>query len=487
MRKLLSLSIFLMLLAGWGCTEEEDATTVVNTEEVIFVSGDKVRLLGRLITNQPVNATDHGFYLSTTEGFASPIIISLGEKQGAGRFIGETTGLQINQPYFAKAFVKLNGTDLFGEVLRLNTLTPVIESFSPDFALPGREMIIEGRNFPTGVKVFFGTQEATVLENIFESRLRVRIPAPAAGQPVVRIRVQSQNQILEFAKSFEYQSGKYTLLGQFPGGVRIYDNVFFQNQDGLFAGLGSVRFAGLFQGFQRFNPQSGTWTQVNFPGQSVESAFATSQYLGGGGVEIDRDLFQYRRDFWKINGSSFQRLPDLPFNSFGSIAFELNDQLYLAGGIGVGGRSIRRYNPQSGTWTSMQATPIELDNSLAYFLYQNKAYFNASDGKIWEYTPATDSWRILTTYPGSRGNGYGIGLVKGDKAYIGLYRRTDQLWELDLKTLTWKAKNNIPGLPQSINVGYYTVNDQLFFLRAPEESIAGNLPMELYRFEPDGI
>lgn len=475
-----------MLLAGWGCTQEDDATLVVATEEIIFVGGDKVRALGRLITNQPVAATDHGFYLSKEENFSSPVIISLGEKLGPGKFIGETSGLEINQPYFAKAFVEVGGNLLFGEPLELSTLNPVIESFSPTFSVPGQELVIEGRNFPEGTKVFFGNQEGTVLQNVFESKLRVRIPAPA-GQVVVPIRVRIQDQVFEFSEKFEYQSGKFTLLGQFPGGVRIYENVFFQNQDGMFAGLGVSRLAGYYSGFQRFNPQAGTWTEIAFPGTPVQSAFATSGYLGGGGIEIDRDVFTFSREFWKINGSSFERLANLPFDSFRSLAFEMDGKLFLAGGTGVGTRSIRKYDPASKTWTSMGSTPIDLDYSLANFIYENKVYFIARDKNIWEYDPRSDSWKIFTFYPGSLENGFGMAQTLGDKLFIGLYRRTDALWELDLKTRTWKRKNNIPGLPQSVNIGYYTFNGQIYILRAPEVSVAGNLPMELYRFEPDGI
>jgi N-acetylneuraminic acid mutarotase len=209
--------------------------------------------------------------------------------------------------------------------------------------------------------------------------------------------------------------------------------------------------------------------------------------VGGGGIEVDRDVFEYKREFWKINGSNFERLPELPFTSFRSLAFELNGQLFLAGGSGVGTRGIKKFNPATKAWSTLNSAPIDLDYSLAFFLYQNKAYFIANEGNIWEYEPNSDSWKILTTYPSSRGNGFGMAQVLGDKVYIGLYRRTDRLWELDLETLTWKTKNNIPGLPQSVNVGIYTFNGQIYILRAPEVSVGGNLPMELYRFEPDGI
>jgi hypothetical protein len=487
MRKVLSLSIYLMLLAGWSCTQEGDPITVVATEEVIFVSGDRVRVLGRLITDQPVSITDHGFQISTGENFLTPIIVSLGVKEGPGRFIGEAEGLEINQIYYVRAFATMGGVELYGEAIEVKTLNPIIESFGPTFSKPGAEIIIQGRNLPLGTKVFFGTQEATILENLFESRLRVRIPA-ASAEPIVKVRVQVQGKVLEFSQNFEYQSGKYTLLGQFPEGQRIYGNVFFHNSSGFFVGIGSLRLgAGYYQGFQRFDPQSNAWSAVNFPGQSREGAFATANYLGGGAIEVSRDVFELKSDFWRINGSTFTRLPDLPSNSFNSLAFELNGVLFLAGGSGIGTRSIRKYDPTTQTWSTQAPTPIDINNGLAWFVFENKAYFVASDNRIWEYQPTNDSWRIFNSYPGSQGNGYGLAQVIGEKVYIGLYRRTEQFFELDLRTLVWKAKNPVPGLPQSINTGYFTFNEQIYMLRAPEESIAGVLPMELYRFEPNGI
>lgn len=487
MRRIFPLGVFLMLLIGWACTEDKDATIVITTEEVIFVSGEKVRVLGRLITNQPISASDHGFQISTNESFATPIVVSLGTKDGPGRFIGETEGLSIDQTYFVRAFAAVDGSVLVGETLETKTLKPQIDSFLPTFAEGGDEMIIEGSNFPEGTKVFFGNQEATVLQNYFESRIRVRIPE-AESEPLVKIRIQVQDQFLEFNQPFEYQSGKYTLVGQFPDGQRIYDNVFFQNQSGLFVGLGKFRInAGYYQGFQLLDPQTGNWSAVTFPAEGREGAFATPNYIGGGAVEIDREVFEFKRDFWKISGSTFTRLSDLPTDSFNSIAFELNGQLFLAGGSGVGLQSIRKYNPVTQTWTTQNPTPIVISNELAWFTYADKAYFVGLDKNLWVYEPDSDTWTTLTSYPGTLGNNYGMAQVVGNKVYIGLYRRVDQLWELDMNTLLWKSKNAIPGLPQSINTAYFTAGGQIYFLRGPEESISGMLPMELYRFDPNGI
>ncbi|OOG74339.1 IPT/TIG domain-containing protein [Algoriphagus sp. A40] len=485
MRKFYFLGIFLMVLLASSCTREDESTTVVETEEVIYVSGEKIRVLGRLITNQPITALDHGFQLSTSESFSNPILISLGEKNGPGRFIGETSGLQINQKYFVRAFINADGADFFGEALEVKTLLPAIESFSPSFSFPGEEMMIVGRNFTPDTRVFFGEQEATVLEIAFDSRLKVRIPEPA-GKAKVPLIVQSQDEKLEASQPFEYRTGKYTLVGLFPGNERIYDNVFFQHQNGLFAGLGTDKFGSYLGSLQRFDLQSTTWSKVDFPGETRRGAFATAGYIGGG-ARVDRDNYYYKRDLWKISGEHFERLPDLPVDSYHSPAFELNGQLHVVGGTGSGLRTLLRYNPATKIWSSLSSAPFDLASTQVSFVYQNKAYLLATDNRIWEYEPTADSWKIFTKFPVSSEGGLGIAQVIGDRVYIGFFFRSMQLMELDLQTLIWKSKTPIPGNPESLNAGHFTYNDQLYLLRCPDRTIPGALPMELYRFDPNGI
>ena len=162
MQKLLVALIFSMLLAAWSCTQQDDTPILVSTEDVLFVGADKIRLSGRLLTNREVLATDHGFVFSTDASFSSPILLSLGEKSSPGRFIGEQSGFKLGQDYFVKAFAEIDGQRIEGATVQLKTLSPIAASFSPTYGLAGTEMIIEGKNFPVGTKVFFGNQEATV-------------------------------------------------------------------------------------------------------------------------------------------------------------------------------------------------------------------------------------------------------------------------------------------------------------------------------------
>ena len=486
MQKLRAAVVFLMLFASWSCTEEENTPILVSTEDILFVGGDKLRVSGRLLTNREVFADEHGFVFSTDASFSSPILLSLGEKKEPGRFIGEKSGFKIGQTYFVKAFAEVDGQRLEGQAVELKTLTPSIASFSPTYSTAGNELVIEGKNFPEGTQVFFGSQQAQVLKNVFESKITVKIP-PATGQVLVPIKLLIQGKEYTISTSFEYQAGKYTKVSEFPGNLRIYDNIYFSNGSGFHVGLGKVRSGENYPRFQRFNPATGTWTEVNFPGNSRRFVFASSNYLGGGAIETSRDVFSYDRSFWKINGSSFERLVDLPFNTRDALAVDWEGGLFLFGGLDGASLLVRAYDPVQRTWSTKRNAPIALGRNAAAFVRATRVIVLGSNGQVWEYNPPLDSWQLLTTYPGNKGQGFPILEVIGSKAYMGLFRATQELWELNLETLTWKAKNQIIGLPQSITSGYFQYNGSIYFLRTPEESVAGNLTMELYKFDPDAI
>lgn len=486
MQKLLSLSIFLMLFLGWACTEEDSETTVLVTEEVLFTSGEQVRLLGRLITDQAIDVADHGFYLSREKNFSSPIIISLGAKNGPGRFIGQTTGLKVGESYFAKAFMDLGGEIQFGNVLETATLNPAVESFSPFFGSSGQEMLIQGRNFTRDTKVFFGDQPATILEIQFESRMRVRIPA-AKASAIVPVTVQVQDKILVLSGRFEYQIGTYTKLGNFPDPVWLFDNLFFQNASGFYIGLGSESKLRLYPKFQRYNPATSSWEAISFPGSQRVFGFSTQNYLGGGARELGKEPYVINRTFWKINVNGFQQLPDLAFDSRESVAFEILGKLYVAGGKEGDPSAIRRYDPLINSWSNLPAAPIRITAELANFTYQNRQYFVNSDKVIWAFDPVANTWVNFERYPDTLGEGYGMAQVVGNKVYLGLYRKNQTIWELDIITKKWTRKNSIPGIPITVTVGHFEKDGKIYIMRAIDFNFASSFPMEFYRFDPNGI
>lgn len=486
MQKILSLSILLMLSLGWACTEEDSETTVLVTEEVLFTSGDQVWLLGRLITDQAIDVADHGFYLSIEETFSSPIIISLGAKKGPGRFIGQAIGLSVGQSYFAKAFMDLGGELQFGNTLELATQNPAVESFSPAFGSQNQEMVILGRNFTADTKVFFGDQPSTILEIQFESRMRVRIPAPKTSA-IVAVTVHVQDKVLTFAENFEYQTGTYTKLGDFPEQVWLYDNLFFQNASGFYIGMGSESKLRFYQKFQRYNPATSSWEAISFPGSPRVFGFSTQNYLGGGARELGKEPYVINRSFWKINENGFQQLPDLNFDSRESVAFEVSGKLYVAGGKEGDSYAIRRFDPSNNSWSILPAAPISITAELANFTYQNRQFFVSSDKVIWAFDPVVNTWENFDFYPDTLGEGYGMAQVIGNKVYIGIYSKIQTIWELDIPTKKWTKKNSIPGIPTTVTVGHFEKDGKIYIMRAIEFNYISNFPMEFYRFDPNGI
>lgn len=485
MRKLLSLSILLVLMLGWACTEEETETTVIVTEEVLYTSAENVRLLGRLITNQSINLADHGFYISEDENFSQPIIISLGAKSGPGRFIGESSELTNSKTYYAKAFMDLGGEIQYGNIIELTTLSPQLDSFSPAYGQVGGDMIILGQNFTEDAQVFIGDSEAVISSIDFESRIHIKIPPTTS--PIAVVKVLVQDKTLSFPISFEYQSGVYTQLSNYPESVRLFGNIFYSNNSGLNIGLGTDSKTSFFPKIYQYSVIEDNWIEVASPGVSTAYGFSTQNFFGGGAKNISNDLYDIDYSFFKINNGSYEKLSDLPFSSRESIAFEDTGSLFVLGGKEGNTLGFWNYNPVSKTWTSLPNSPLAFSKENAHFLYQNKLYIVDSTLDLWEYAITSGTWTIVSTYPGKIGLGYGMGEVIGSKAYVGLYQRNSEIWELDLTNFTWKPKNNIPGQAQELTVAHFEKDGFLYIMRMPEVPLATNNSMRFYKFDPNGI
>ncbi|NVJ84993.1 MAG: IPT/TIG domain-containing protein [Algoriphagus sp.] len=480
------LAIFLLL--GISCTEEEQGVTFVTTEEVLFASGDQVRLLGRVISDQDIQIQDHGFYMSEDEAFLNPQTVSLGAKNGPGRFIGEISGLKLGTTYFAKSFINLGGEVEFGNVIELSTLEPAIKTFSPIFGGVGEEVFIEGRNFGEGTRVFFGDQEAQILENILQSRLLVRIPSPK-GESKVPIRVLIQDNEVSSSTLFEYQIGTFEKVSSYPQDIRIYDNVFFQNgADRFYVGLGSERRLSFISGFQRYDLTSASWEFVSFPGLNRSYAFFTDNYVGGGLSQLGSNPLVFDPTFWQLNGEKFIQMPDLPFSTRDALAFELGGDLFVIGKNAGLVPFFWRFKVATKNWEILANGPEAFSRDDVSFTYQGKAYIvSSTDASVWTFDPVQSEWQMVSTYPGSLGNGRGMARVIGEKAYIGLFERTNDLWELDLTNFSWTRKNPMPGLPQSILVAHFVSGSSIYIMRVPDITLAGQFPMDFYRFDPNGI
>jgi hypothetical protein len=481
------INLILLLLIGIfsACEEEIDSPPSLLTEEVLYVSGDQARFLGRIITTQNIGATDHGFYISEDEGFSQPLIVSLGARDRPGRFIGEIGELKIAENYFVKAFIEVNSEVQFGNTLSLNTLDPTIFEFSPTHGPGGQIIYITGKNFTSDTQVFFGEREAEVLEISFESRISVRVPA-IADSPAVNLKVISQGKEMTFALIYEYTIGEYNKIGNFSFPERLLDNIYFQQEDRFYVGLGSDRGLEFVPKIWEYDLGSNVWQETNFPGRPLSMAFSSSTYFGAGASVLGRSPFVLARDFWKFENGTYQKLPDLPFEEANAVGFEINSNLYVAGGIIGDSVSVLRHNPTTGNWMKLRNAPFPINNSVINFTYENKQYFiDPSNRQLHSFDPIVDNWQVVSTYPGEFGSGGGFGVAIGDRVYIGLANRSQQVWELNMNNLNWVRKNEYPGSPIARNAGVYTHNGLIYFLRSPEIQISS--PMEFWSFDPNGF
>lgn len=477
----------LVVLFGffYSCEEESQTTTSLLTEEVIYLSGERARVLGRIITNQNVAASDHGFYISENESFSQPLIISLGERVSPGRFIGETSELDIQKRYFVKSFISLPEGIQFGNVLEITTLSPDVDSFFPQNGPVGTTVTIKGRNFTADTRVFIGDRQAQVLKIEFESSITAIIPA-SGSVALEEVKVVVQNQEIVLDQKFEYTTGRYTQLPDFPFPVRLGENIYFKDDTGFYVGLGSNSSRFLNPSIWKYDLSSKQWNEVPFLGSPLWRAFSTQHYFGGGASAITLVPYVPSFDFWKVENGNFSKLNNLNFSAINSISFELDEKLYVFGGSEGSGNESFVYTDNTGEWVKISNTPFPMNNTMANFTYENKGYvINPTNREIYVFDSSTESWGFFGLYPGELGGGGAIGATIGNKVFVGLANRSQQIWELNMSNNSWVKKNNFIGTPIARNVAVYTDNGLIYIIRNGEMQEFGS--MEFWVFDPQAL
>lgn len=471
-----------------SCQEEVEVNPSLVTEDILFVSGEKIRVSGRVITTRNINASDHGFYISENEAFSQSIIISLGVREAPGRFIGEATGLRLGTRYFVRSFIVIGGVEILGNSIPFDSLTPEIFDFSPNNGPVGTLVTINGKNFTSDTEVFFGTSKAQILSIDFESRILARVPV-AGSQPNVKIRVISQSREMIFDNLYRYTTGKFNQLANFPSSIRIQDGVYLQEGGTFYIGMGSDRSQTINQTMWRYRVGGDNWEQIPVPGQSLWRGFTSKSYFGGGRTSVTVPGFS--KDFYRLENGNFVKLPNLPFVAANSLAFEVNNQLYVIGSVDplnlTSASLIYRFSPNNLTWTLLGQAPFAITRDLISFTYQNRQFtINPDNRELVAYNTTSNSWETIGVYPGELGNDRGIGAVIGQKAYVGLGNRSLQVWELDLGNFEWIRKNDFTGSLPFRNEATYVHDGLIYILRSAELQIQG-VPSEFWVFDPLGF
>ncbi len=486
---------FFLLHALWltiftSCNEEDFSDTLVVTEDVIYVSAEKVRVTGRVLSiGKPID--DHGFFIAGDETFSSPVIVSLGPKSTPGRFIGETSDLVLQSDYVFKSFVYSGGETIFGSVKSFQTLSPAIVDFSPKTGTKGQKIIIRGSNLTHDTKVFFGENEAEVIEIRFESELTVKLPE-IGDSFKVPVKLVVQGQTIQSPHMFEYIFGSWQSEGFFINDLQLAETMYFMDGDQFIFGLGRDTHFQLNEKIWKLDLTSWTWSELSYPGPPTRSPFFSNGFWGTGASIVRGNTFTLNNAFWKYSSGEFQQKTNLPFQMYKSVSFEIDGVLYVAGGYhtdAIPATTIYKYNETSDQWTIQGELPFGLNiiSDYPHFVFENIPYFITEDQHVRRYDTAADTWDIISEFP-SDVNISGISVVLGDKIYIGLFENSPKIWEFDLKANIWKSKSSFTGISRDYNAGFFTYDNKVYVLRSTSFGQFFEDPrMELWSFVPNAL
>ena len=485
-------TLLLLLVGLLSCEAHlDESTTFVRTEDIVYVSGERLILTGRIISQGPLDIADHGFMIDSTESFSNPLILSLGARELPGRFVAETDALNAQTNYYGRAFANVGSTMLTGKEVSFATFSLDLEDFQPRIAFGDQRITIFGSNFAKDAQVFFDDEPATVLSIAEESIIQVRTP-PMGDKVGVQVRVESQGFEKVFPYNFEYIIGTWNEAGNFPLNEACYSEVIaMRNENTVIFGLGARRDRKeLNEEIFSLDITSGAWGSVPMlAGQPVMSGFASWPYIGSGSYErvspAGRGPLFLSTDFWHFDGNQFNRLPNLPFAQYKAMALTVDNDLYIIGGQRADRAILQttfKYDPDIGEWQSLQLIPTAVNSDYPHFSHGQYLYVLAPDRWLYRFDTTTNAWKKLDLFPASVGR-KGIAEVIGDKAYLGLFENSTLIWEYDLNELRWRPKTSFPGDFREGNVATWVWEEALHVLRTSRFSSSPN--MEIWQFHPD--
>ena len=486
-------AVILLIIVGlFGC-EDDTQESVVLTEEVLLLSGERGRLSGRIYSIGGGEASQHGFEISTSSEFSNPILIELGPRTELGSFIGESNLLSSNTEYYYRAFALIGGTTFYGETKSFSTLSVSVRSYEPKTAYPGDKMTIIGANFSSSVRIFFGDQEAQINEIDLEAIMELTIP-PIGSSTIVTVRVEDVNSEITLDEPFEYVFGEWSEVEELPYAQKLDGPISMVYQDHFILGMGvEENPAGFNRNFWKYDPGTEAWTQFPYFSTVVENAFSNDEgYFGGGGYETEGGLV-FVNQFWQLQDESFTYLGDIPFGIHHGVSFTIGNSIYVVGGIGGGVDGVSQavqdtayvYDISTGTWSVFDDNmPFLTTNLLPHFRHGDLEYFITEDEQIWTFDRVNETWNFVGDAAIDIREG-GFSEVIGDKAYIGLFTLRNQIWEYDIVNNSWKEKTLLLGDINSKNIGAFVNNGLIRVVRSDRSAIDSNMVM--WEFDPEAF
>ncbi len=470
--KLNALLVFILFLLFTSCESDDPELEVsVYTEEVVFTSGEKVIMTGRILSSENVNVSEHGFHISESEDFTNPSTISLGERTVPGRFVGEFIGLSIDLDYYCRAFIIENGVEKLGNVLDFSTLNPRIVDFSPKEGVQNNKVVIEGVNLTSDAVVLWNNQVLTPNSIIEESFLEISVPSPV-NVPYAVIKVISQGDTLTFQDRFEYVYGGWEDGGMIVDTNKNNNHIYFEDMDYFYYGLGINReFFGPSPKIFRLDKKTLVRDVLGHTGFATEGSFFTPNgYFGGGSLNLVKDsdpTILNNSQFFRLNGDETVQLTDIPKLLYKAVAYAHADYVYVYGGEEQGrdrNTNIYRYDIANDNWNLMGSSPYGPLNEYPYFNVGSINYFITEEGQMLGHDVINNTWETYASYPDDVQED-GINMVLNGLVYVGLQDISRKVFEYIPSEDRWRKKKSNPILDPSLTLGSWIDDNKITIMR----------------------
>jgi N-acetylneuraminic acid mutarotase len=125
------------------------------------------------------------------------------------------------------------------------------------------------------------------------------------------------------------------------------------------------------------------------------------RYFGGGALTISQSsLVSTSKNFWKYENNNFVKLPDLPFVAVNAVSFELNEKLFVMGGLAGSGTEAYKFNVTSQQWQEIDNAPFVLNKNVLTFQHGNRQYLtNPETKEIYAFDGESEVWTFFWHLP----------------------------------------------------------------------------------------
>lgn len=219
-------------------------------------------------------------------------------------------------------------------------------------------------------------------------------------------------------------------------------------------------------------------------GGRTQLIYFTKDDIGYIAAGIDYSDFQFKKDMWKFDPSSYSWelvTDDFPIEINNGASFVIGEKAYFGFGSSNSFTSdIYSYNfsnqnfeldhsfPETPNTSGVILDPVCFEyDGFGYLIGRGQSNWNSK--KMWKFDPMTQEWETIGNYA-CAGNAGMFHVILDERLIIGMgnengytfFDNRPDIWEYDLVNNSWSQKNDFPGVPRRDGISF-THNGKGYF------------------------